>query len=49
MMQIVEDKALVFRTRNPEKYSIIPKHKVFKLDDGYEVAVYWGLDECRVL
>ena len=48
-MQIVEDKALVFRTRNPEKYSIIPKHKVFKLDDGYEVAVYWGLDECRVL
>jgi SNF2 family DNA or RNA helicase len=48
-MQIIEDKALVFRTRNPEKYSIIPKHKVFEVEDGYEVAVYWDLDEVRVL
>ena len=49
-MQIVEDKALVFRTRNPAKYSIIPKHKILgEYDDGYEVAVYWGLDEVRVL
>jgi len=49
-MQIVEDKALVFRTRNPEKYSIIPKHKILgEYDDGYEIAVYWGLDEVRVL
>ena len=48
-MQIVENKALLFRTRNPDKYSIIPKHKVFEVEDGYEVAVYWGLDECRVL
>jgi len=48
-MQIVENKALLFRTRNPHKYNIIPKHKVFEVDGGYEVAVYWGLDECRVL
>ena len=49
-MQIVEDRALLFRTRNPQKYSVIPKHKVFERDDdGYDVAVYWGLDEARVL
>jgi len=49
-MQIVEDKALVFRTRNPAKYNIIPKHKILaEYEDGYEVAVYWGLDEARVL
>ena len=51
MVQIVEDKALMFRTRNPHKYSIIPKHKVVSDDGkgGYEIAVYWGLDEVRVL
>ena len=27
-MEIIDDKALVFKTRNPEKYSIIPKHKI---------------------
>ena len=50
-MQIIENKALLFRTRNPDKYSIIPKHKVLEVDeDGiHEVAVYWGLDEARVL
>jgi SNF2 family DNA or RNA helicase len=50
-MQIVEDKALVFRTRNPGKYNIIPKHKVVSDDGqgGFEIAVYWGLDEVRVL
>ena len=49
-MQIVDDKALVLRTRNPHKYAIIPKHKVLSEDNGiYEVAVYWGLDESRVL
>lgn len=49
-MQIIEDKALLLRTRNPHKYSIIPKHKVVDEKDGvYEVAVYWGLDEARVL
>lgn len=49
-MQIVENRALLFRTRNPEKYAIIPKHKIVSQDDeGAEIAVYWGLDEARVL
>ena len=49
-MQIVDNKALVLRTRNPHKYAIIPKHKVLSENNGiYEVAVYWGLDESRVL
>jgi superfamily II DNA or RNA helicase len=49
-MQIIENKALLFKTRNPNKYSVIPKHKVVSEDNGtYEVAVYWGLDEVRVL
>jgi SNF2 family DNA or RNA helicase len=50
-MQIVDDKALLFRTRNPDKYRVIPKHKILnRSDDGTtEIAVYWGLDEARVL
>jgi SNF2 family DNA or RNA helicase len=49
-LQIVDNKALVLRTRNPAKYSVIPKHKVISESAGtYEVAVYWGLDEARVL
>lgn len=48
-MQIVEDRALLFRTRNPSKYAIIPKHKVIPVPGGFEVAVFWGLDEARVL
>ena len=49
-MEIIEDKALVLRTRNPHKYKIIPKHKIVeRMDGGYDVAVYWGLDEARVL
>ena len=49
-MEIIDDKALLFRTRNPSKYAIIPKHKVVDNGDGgYTVAVYWGLDEARVL
>jgi len=49
-VEIVEDKAVVFRTRNPNKYQIIPKHKVLDQDgDTYKIAVYWGLDEVRVL
>ncbi len=49
-MEIIEDKALVFRTRNPHKYGLIPKHKVIeRADEGYDVMVYWGLDEVRVL
>lgn len=50
-MQIIDNKALLFKTRNPEKFSIIPKHKIVSEDDdgNYEIAVYWGLDEVRVL
>lgn len=50
-MQIIDNKALLFKTRNPEKFSIIPKHKIVSEDaDGnYEIAVFWGVDECRVL
>jgi superfamily II DNA or RNA helicase len=49
-MQIVDNKALVVRTRNPDKYTVIPKHKVIpRSDGGFDVAVYWGLDEARVL
>lgn len=49
-MQILENKALLFRTRNPDKYKVIPKHKVVSEDSGtYEIAVYWGLDEVRIL
>ncbi len=50
-MQIVDNKVLVLRTRSPDKYAVIPRSKVVgKVDKGLtEVAVYWGLDEARVL
>jgi superfamily II DNA or RNA helicase len=50
-MEIIEDKALLLRTRNPEKYTVIPRSKVVEQyeDGSAEVAVFWGLDECRVL
>jgi len=50
-MQIVDNKALLIRTRNPQKFNIIPRSKVLgSVGNGlYEVAVYWGLDEARVL
>ena len=49
-MEILHDKALVFRTRNPHKYAVIPKHQVVERHDGgFDVAVFWGLDEVRVL
>ena len=49
-MEIIDNKAVVFKTRNPDKYKIIPKHRVLSQDgDTYEIAVYFGLDEARVL
>lgn len=51
-MQIVNNKMLLLRTRNPGKFSVIPKSKDVGPVNGsgiHEVAVYWGLDECRVL
>jgi SNF2 family DNA or RNA helicase len=49
-MEIYENKILKFRTRQPEKYSIIPKCAVVGEQDGiYELAVKWALEECIVL
>jgi len=50
-MQIIDNKALLLRTRNPSKFDIIPKSKhVREIAAGvHEVAVFWGLDEARVL
>lgn len=49
-MQIIDNKAVVFKTRSPTKYSIIPKSKIVAENNGvYEMAVYWGLDEARVM
>lgn len=50
-MQIVDNKAILLRTRTPSKYQVIPKSKLIEShDDGSStVAVFWGLDEARVL
>lgn len=49
-MDIIENKALAIRTRSPDKYRILPKHKVLPHPEGgYTVLVHWGLDEARVL
>ena len=48
-MQIINN-AIVLRTRQPQKYTVIPKSAVIGENNGvYEVAVRWGLDEARVL
>jgi len=54
-MKIVNNKGLLIRTHNPEKIvATIPRSKVLsKLDHPkgpmYEMLVYWGYDEARVL
>jgi len=49
-MQIIENKALVFNTRDPHKYSVIPNHAIVESNGNiHKVAVKWGLDEVRVL
>lgn len=50
-MQIIENRVLLLRTRQPAKYGIIPRSKdMGHVGDGvHEVAVHWGLDEVRVL
>jgi superfamily II DNA or RNA helicase len=50
-MQIVDDKAVLIRTRNPAKYTVIPKSRIVEDhgNGGYTVAVFFGLDEMRVL
>lgn len=49
-MEVVDNRLLVFKTRNPHKYSLIPKSRALpRAGGGYDVAVFWGLDEARVL
>lgn len=50
-MQIVDNKTLVLRTKTPSKYAIIPRSKhIGEVKQGvHEVAVYWGMNEVRVL
>ena len=49
-MQVIENKALLFKTRNPDKYHLIPKHKILSENAGtFEILVYWGLEEVQVL
>ena len=50
-MEIIDNKALLLRTRNPDKYQVIPKSKVVEVheDGSSSIAVFWGLDEVRVL
>ncbi len=45
-MEIYENKALLIKTRNPMKYSMIPNQVMF---DEETLAVKWGLEEARVL
>lgn len=46
-MQVIEDKALLMRLRNPAKVTtVIPKSKELK---DNQVVVRWGLDETHVL
>lgn len=50
-MEIIDNKAVLIRTRYPSRYDIIPRSKyIGKLtEDIHEVLVYWGLDEMRVV
>ena len=50
-MEIIDDKALLIRTRAPEKIlTAIPKSELIgKVQDLHEVLVRWDIDEARVL
>lgn len=49
-MEIIDNKALLFRTRKPDKYQILPRSLIVEQDDeGATIMVKWGLDEVRVL
>lgn len=50
-MQVIENKAVLLKTRYPEKLQVIPKHKIMRElpGGGVEAMVYLGLDEMRVL
>lgn len=46
MMEIYQNKALLIRTRTPEKYAMFPQQVRF---DENTLAIKWGLEEARVL
>tara|TARA_R110002126_G_scaffold47509_8_gene133048 strand:+ start:2104 stop:3666 length:1563 start_codon:yes stop_codon:yes gene_type:complete len=50
-LEIIDNKALLIRTRSPDKYSVIPRSKIIEehADGSSSVVVFWGLDEVRVL
>ena len=50
-MHIIDNKALLLKTRKPERItSTIPKSKVIETrGDVSAVLVHWGLEECQVL
>ena len=48
-MRIIDNRAVLLRTRTPEKFSIIPKHKKRSIEGGAEVLVSWNLHETKLL
>jgi SNF2 family DNA or RNA helicase len=48
-MEIVDNRAVKLRVRDPSRFKIIPKHIAVPIEGGYEVYVHWNLDEMRVL
>lgn len=48
-MEVIENKAVRFRTRDAQRYSVLPRRHVQPIPGGFEVTVPWGLDEMRVL
>ena len=48
-MKIIDNRAVLLRTRTPEKFSIIPKHKKRTVPGGAEVLVSWNLHETKLL
>jgi len=50
-MQIIEDKALLLRLKNPDPVlACIEKSRLLKQEDGIsQVLVKWGIDEAQAL
>lgn len=48
-MEIIDNKAIRFRTRTPGKFSVLPRQHLQAVPGGHEITVPWGLDEMRVL
>jgi len=48
-LEIIDNRALKIRTRNPAKFDILPQKFVQHIPGGAEVFVKWDLDHARVL